>query len=143
MQLLLIGDGPLRLDIKQKVSQLGLSDHVVFAGLRSDVPRLMLSAMDAFVMPSLYEGLGLVLIEAQAAGLPCIFSDVVPHEADLVKPLLQRLSLSQPPAAWADAVLLTRDNLLVPSRESSLCLVEQSPFSIHESLKRLQEIYPT
>lgn len=71
----LIGDGPLRPAIQQKVSRMGLSGHFVFAGLRSDVPRLLTGAADVFLFPSKVEGLGQALVEAQAAGLPCVCSD--------------------------------------------------------------------
>src|SRR5690606_15972476 len=69
---LLVGDGPLRPRIEQQVAQAGLGERVIFAGLRADVPALMTGVMDCFLLPSLFEGLGIVLIEAQAAGLPCI-----------------------------------------------------------------------
>ena len=84
LHLLLVGTGPLRLAIEEAAARLGLTDRVIFAGPRADVPRLMRGAMDVFLFPSLFEGLGLVLIEAQAAGVPCVVSDVVPGEADVV-----------------------------------------------------------
>lgn len=139
--LLLVGAGPLRTAIEKKTVDLGLEDHVVFAGSRSDIPRLMLGAMDVFIFPSRYEGLGLVLIEAQAAGLPCIYSDVVPNEADLMPPLLRRLSLSQPPAAWAEAVLEVRNRNWGEMRATSLSVVENSPFNIISGVCQLEEIY--
>jgi len=97
MRLLVVSDGSLPPQIEQKAIEMGLDKYVIFAGLQSDVPRLMLGAMDTFVFPSLYEGLGLVLIEAQAAGLPYVFSDIVPEEADVIKPLVQQISLSKSP----------------------------------------------
>jgi glycosyltransferase involved in cell wall biosynthesis len=141
MHLLLIGDGSLRSDIEQKVVQMGLSDRVTFAGNRSDVPRLMLKAVDVFLFPSLHEGLGLVLIEAQAAGLPCIFSDVVPEEADLVRPLLQRVSLSKSASIWAEAVRSPRSNASAISQRDALAVVENTPFNIVASVKKLTEVY--
>lgn len=138
--LLLVGDGPLRATIEQKVAQAGLTDRVIFAGIRSDVPRLMLGAMDVLLLPSFYEGLGLVLIEAQAAGLPCIFSDVIPEEADVVKPLVQRISLSQPPSDWVNAIAATKTQLRITQAEA-LKLVEQSPFNIQTSVKELEKLY--
>ena len=80
--LLLIGQGPLMGEIKQKVDSLGISDSVKFLGQRDDVNELY-NAMDLFLFPSLYEGLGMVLIEAQANGLPCIASIEVPKIADI------------------------------------------------------------
>lgn len=141
MHLLLIGDGSLRSDIEQKVVQMGLSDRVTFAGNRSDVPRLMLKAVDVFLFPSLHEGLGLVLIEAQAAGLPCVFSDVVPEEADLVRPLLQRISLSKSASIWAEAVRSARSNASAISQRDALAIVENTPFNIAASVKKLTEVY--
>lgn len=77
IRFLLVGDGPLRGATEQKVQSMRLQDKVIFAGVQADVPRLMLGAMDAFVLPSLHEGLPLTLMEAQAASLPCIYSDVM------------------------------------------------------------------
>jgi glycosyltransferase involved in cell wall biosynthesis len=141
MRLLLVGDGTLRPNIEQKVAEMGLTDHVIFAGTRLDVPRLMLGAMDVFLFPSLYEGLGLVLIEAQVAGLPCIFSDVVPAEADVVKPLMRRLFLSQPASAWAEVILATSETGPGITQAEALMLVEQSSFNIRTTIKDLEKLY--
>jgi len=103
--LLLVGDGVLQDDIKHYVEQLGLSERVVFAGVRSDVSDLMLGAMDVFLFPSRFEGLGLALVEAQAAGLPCVISDVIPKEADVVSKLVRRLPLSCSDDIWADKII--------------------------------------
>jgi glycosyltransferase involved in cell wall biosynthesis len=140
-RLLLVGDGSLHSEIAAKVQQLGLSENVIFAGIRSDVPRLMLGAMDVFLFPSLYEGLGLVLVEAQAAGLPCIFSDVVPQEADIVKPLVKRISLSQSALKWAKEILQQRDAISTINQSEALALVKNSPFNIENSVKQLEKIY--
>lgn len=139
--LLLVGDGPLRADIKQKVAQVGLTDRVFFVGSRPDVPRLMLGAMDVFLFPSLLEGLPLVLLEAQAADLPCIFSDAVTEEVELVKPLMRRISLSQPASDWAEVVLATQDHTWVITHKDALAIVENSPFNIMHSVKALEDIY--
>lgn len=141
MHLLLVGDGPLRPAIEQKVAQMGLADGVVLAGFRLDVPRLMLGVMDVFLFPSLFEGLGLVLIEAQAAGLCCVFSDVVPEEANLVKPLVRRLSLLQPPSVWAEEILAARNAEPGITQPEALALVEQSPFNIRTGVKDLEKFY--
>ncbi|MEG4106150.1 glycosyltransferase family 1 protein [Microcoleus sp. S13_C5] len=141
MRLLLVGEGSLRPNIEQKVLQLGLSDHVIFAGVRPDVPQLMRGVMDVFLFPSLHEGLGLVLIEAQAAGLPCIFSNVVPEEADVIKPLVQRISLSQPVSEWVRVVLQQREMRSTITQSDALAQVETSPFNIETSVKQLESIY--
>ncbi|MHB8841991.1 MAG: glycosyltransferase family 1 protein [Candidatus Aquicultor sp.] len=145
IHLLLIGDGPLRPVIEQKVAKMGLADRVLFAGSRHDVPKLMLGAIDIFVMPSLYEGLGLVLVEAQAAGIPCIFSDCVPGEADIINPLIRRLSLSQPASVWADVILdMLRDMGSVRDasyRHDCFTAIEASPFNIQTGIKLLEAFY--
>ena len=97
--LLLVGDGDLREEMEKKASDLGLTDCVIFTGIRSDVPDL-LQVMDRFVFPSLYEGLPVTLIEAQAAGLPCIVSDSVSAECAKTC-LVDRVSLHEGPTVWA------------------------------------------
>jgi glycosyltransferase involved in cell wall biosynthesis len=79
--LLLIGEGQLKREIQEKVRNLGLQSDVIFTGLRSDVPHLLKGAMNMFLFPSKFEGLGLAVVEAQAAGLKCLVSEEVPHEA--------------------------------------------------------------
>ena len=77
--LLLIGEGALKDDIQEFVNKKGLSEKVIFTGQRTDVEKIM-QAMDIFAFPSLYEGLGMVLIEAQVSGLDVIASDILPIE---------------------------------------------------------------
>lgn len=132
-----VGDGPLRESIERKVESMGLREKVVFAGLRSDVPRVMM-AMDALILPSHFEGLPLVLIEAQAAGLPCYISDVVAKEADIVPELVDRLSISLPPAKWAAEILETKT---FNSREDAYARVKSSPFNIENGVTNLTRIY--
>ncbi|PSB08400.1 glycosyltransferase [filamentous cyanobacterium Phorm 46] len=141
MRMLLLGEGSLRPEIEQKVSELELGDHIIFAGNRSDVPRLMLGAMDAFILPSLHEGLPVVGIEAQAADLPFILSDMITYEVDIVKPLVQRISLLQPASVWADAVLSSRNAASNIVQADSLAILENSPFNITFSVHKITKIY--
>lgn len=104
--LLLAGDGPLREEMQALVMRENLADRVHFLGVRSDIPRVF-SAMDVFVFPSLYEGLGMSLVEAQAAGLPCVCSTEVPPEA-VVSGSVCQLGLNEPLGAWVDAVFQPR-----------------------------------
>jgi glycosyltransferase involved in cell wall biosynthesis len=101
--LLLIGDGHLRATIERKVETLGLSSHVRILGVRSDIPELM-QAMDLFLFPSLFEGLPVVLVEAQAAGLKCIVSDTITKESDITG-RVDFISLNQTPEYWASLIL--------------------------------------
>lgn len=137
---LLVGDGPLRPAIEKKVAELGLADHVIFAGLRDDIPALMQGAMDVFVMPSLYEGLPIVGIEAQAACLPAILSDAITSEIKIAPRLVQQLSLSATVDVWAKAVLEQRS---MPSSVKSAAweCVRQSPFNIDFSVAELTHLY--
>jgi glycosyltransferase involved in cell wall biosynthesis len=139
--LLLVGDGPLRPIITEQVAQSGLTEKVIFAGYRTDVPRLLRGAMDIFLFPSFFEGLGLALVEAQAAGLMCVFSDIVPQEADVVSTLVRRLSLALPASAWAEEILAAREARGIISQPQALAIVEQSPFNILTSVKELEEYY--
>ena len=102
-KLLLVGAGDLEAQIRRKVSQLGLDDAVQFLGVRSDVGRV-LQAADVFLLPSLYEGLGMAAVEAQAAGLPCVVSDEVPRLCDM-SGRVTFLSLGDSPAQWAEQVV--------------------------------------
>ncbi|MFC0333330.1 glycosyltransferase family 1 protein [Paenibacillus sepulcri] len=103
--LVLAGEGELKPGIERKVEKLGLTGHVRFLGVRSDISRL-LQGMDLFLFPSRFEGLPVVLIEAQAAGLRCIVSDAVTTEAD-VTGRLQFVSLQEAPEVWAKRILET------------------------------------
>lgn len=102
---LLIGDGPLKKNIEAQVRALNLESAFRFLGVRSDIAGLMKGAMDVFLFPSRFEGLGLALIEAQAAGLNSVVSEVIPTEVDAIAGAVQRLSLNSSPKSWADAVI--------------------------------------
>ena len=141
MRLLLIGDGPLYPTIEQQVTDLGIADKVVFAGLRADIPRLMLGAMDVFVFPSVYEGLGLVGVEAQVAGLPVILSDTIPEDIEVIHSLIRRLSLSQPVSRWAEAIMEAHGATNKANRPDTLGLLEQSRFNIWRTVKELEGCY--
>ncbi|WP_231891399.1 glycosyltransferase family 1 protein [Paenibacillus swuensis] len=97
--LLLVGEGHLRQSIEDKVSNLGIGDHVRFLGMREDIPRL-LQSFDLFLFPSLFEGLPVVLIEAQAAGLNCLISDTITQECNITG-RVTFADLKQPARHWA------------------------------------------
>ena len=130
--LLLVGVGPLQQAMAQKAVELGVADQVIMTGNRSDVPELM-AAMDVFAFPSLWEGLPMTVVEAQAAGLPCVLSDTITREVD-VSPLVEYLPLGDP-EAWASALLERRARRDV--REE----IERAGFDIRSSAQRLSELY--
>ena len=103
--LLLVGHHLLGSPIEARLHALGLADRVVIAGARDDVPRLMTTAMDVFLFPSHYEGFGLVLLEAQAAGVPRVLTDFLPTEVDVLPALVHRVSLAASAAQWARTTL--------------------------------------
>ncbi|HEY9640573.1 MAG TPA: glycosyltransferase family 1 protein [Coleofasciculaceae cyanobacterium] len=140
---LLIGQGALHSTIQQQVVDRGLEKQFIFAGSRSDVPRLMMGAMDAFIFPSLFEGLGLALIEAQAAGLPCLFSDVIPTEVDAVYPLIHRFSLSKSPSEWAERLLQLKGTHPAISPAEALACIANSPHNFERTLQQLESFYQT
>lgn len=91
--LLLVGDGPLRSAMENKVEDLNLQDKVKFLGVRSDV-NCLLQAIDVFIFPSIYEGLPVTLIEAQGAGIPCLISNTITSEVDMGINLVEYLPLN-------------------------------------------------
>ncbi len=99
-QMVLVGDGPLRRRVMDRSEELNLRSLIADLGVRADVHRI-LQAMDVFLFPSLYEGFGIALLEAQAHGLPCVASTKVPADADAGLGLVTYMDLSAGPTAWA------------------------------------------
>ena len=134
--LLLVGGGEDMPKIQIKAHALGIAEHVRFLGVRSDVADLM-QAMDVFVFPSLYEGLPVTMVEAQAAGLPCLISDKVPPECILTNGLVDVLPLSAEPETWAEKILEKKE---VP-RTDRRSEIAAHGFDITTEAVKLQEFY--
>lgn len=134
--LLLVGGGADVPKIQAKAQELGITERVRFLGVRSDVADLM-QAMDVFVFPSLYEGLPVTMVEAQASGLPCIISDKVPPECILTGGLVNIMPLSASPEAWAEKILALR---AVP-RTDRRAEIAAHGFDITTEAVKLQEFY--
>lgn len=137
-RLMLVGGGSLEPEIRQQAGRLGITDKVIFTGVRSDVNEL-LQAMDAFVLPSHYEGLGIVNIEAQAAGLPCFVSArVVPQEAKVTN-LLQYIPLEAGAKAWAEQIVA---GVIPPEeRRNTTEEVVRAGFDIRTTAAELEKFY--
>lgn len=135
-KLLLIGDGPNRKATEEKVELLKLGQAVIFAGFRSDVPQI-LQSMDVFLFPSLFEGLGIVVVEAQASGLACVVSKEVPGEVKLTE-LVEFASLASSATQWADMVLEKRNRKQRPNTKKVL---SEAGYDIKQSAKELQVFY--
>nr|WP_302706024.1 glycosyltransferase family 1 protein [uncultured Dialister sp.] len=99
-KLVLVGDGILKQNIIEKAKSLNVYDHIIFTGIRNDVPKLLM-AMDALIFPSFFEGMPNVVIEAQGAGLPCLVASTITKECH-VTDLIKFMDLSQPASVWAD-----------------------------------------
>lgn len=106
--LCLCGDGELREEIEKKVMALGLSENVIFKGNIPNVNEYY-QAFDIFVMPSLYEGLPVSGIEAQASGLKCIFADTITRETDIVHENVSFLPITVDPNMWADDIIKLKE----------------------------------
>lgn len=135
-KLLLVGVGPLEADIHAEAERLGLTDRVIFLKNRSDTERLY-AAMDAFAFPSLYEGLGIVLVEAQANGLPCVISERIPREA-VYGENVATVALEDGAEAWADALLECR---AATRSQKGAELTRSAGFDISTVASSLQEFY--
>lgn len=134
--LLLVGGGEGMPKTQAKAQELGIAERVRFLGIRSDVADLM-QAMDVFVFPSLYEGLPVTMVEAQASGLPCIISDKVPPECILTDGLVNIMPLSASPKAWAEKILAMRAIPRTDRREE----IAAHGFDITTEAVKLQEFY--
>lgn len=135
-KLCLVGEGKLENKIKEKVRKLGLNNKVLFLGKRDNVNEL-LQAMDIFVFPSLYEGLGIVLIEAQAAGLPVIKSDKVPNQCVLTNNVYT-VSLKSDVEEWARITLETEKKY---KRENTTQYIIKNHYDILDNAKWLEKFY--
>lgn len=132
-KLLLIGDGPLKKEIEKKVEKLNLNNYVIFVGNTNRVHDYM-SAMDVFLFPSLYEGLGIVLIEAQCSGLRCFSTNKVP---EIVKVTDKINFLELKKEIWIDEL----KNITLAERKEMSVAIKNSGFDILDSVANLENYY--
>lgn len=133
--LLLVGEGAEKDALLDKAREKGIEDKVVFYGV-SDCVEKLLWAMDAFAFPSLMEGLGLVAVEAQAAGLTAVCSEHIPQEAELT-PRFRRIALKCGAQEWAQALLQTENGL----REEGASEVLTAGFDITNTVEMVRKCY--
>ena len=134
--LLLVGEGVTHETIKKKAKQLGLLDKIIFTGTRGDVNKLM-QVMDCFVMPSKFEGLPFVLVEAQCSGLPCVISDTINKNVNITGNVTF-LSLNSEKKRWVDAINM---RLSTYKRKAQSQVIVSKGFSIKESVQYLERVY--
>ncbi|MEV5037243.1 glycosyltransferase family 1 protein [Peribacillus frigoritolerans] len=135
-KLVLVGIGELEQIVKEKVIKLGLEKQVLFLGKRSDVSSLM-QAFDILVFPSLYEGLPVVLVEAQASGMKCIISKDITDEVKITD-LIESISLNEPSNYWAKNVVNYSYGF---ERNDTSKLIEDNGYDIKVEAKRLENLY--
>ena len=129
-----LGDGELRRQVEDAVRAAGIQDNVCFMGNVDNVNE-WLSAMDVLLMPSLFEGLPFVLVEAQANGLPCVVSDTVTREADLTG-LIHYVDLSSPTDIWADSILQHAGK----RNQETAWLLTESGYDIAATAKKVEGV---
>jgi glycosyltransferase involved in cell wall biosynthesis len=137
---LFVGDGPLRSRIQAEARARGLSSRTHFVGTRTDVPRLMRGAMDLYLFPSINEGFGLTLLEAQAAGLRCLVSDGVPREVNCSTGFTEFLPLSAGTDYWAEK-LIAKLSLSRVEGVLALDAASRNKISVQQSVHDLTRLY--
>jgi glycosyltransferase involved in cell wall biosynthesis len=137
----LVGDGPLRSTIEAQIAAGGLANRVHLLGTRLDVPALMQHLFDVFLFPSKWEGLSIVMLEAQAAGLPVICATTISEEAVIIPEIVQRLDLVAPVEDWVRAIRSALELRHRVDRERCLKTLTDSDFNIENSVRRLESIY--
>lgn len=137
--LLLAGEGELMDATRARARELGIIDSVRFLGVRTDVPRLY-NGMDAFLLPSIFEGLGIVFLEAQAAGLPTIGPDIPGARDTVVTDLMTAVKLNQPPEIWADIVLAACEDT---QRRDVTDELRAAGYDVKQQAKELESYYRT
>lgn len=138
-RLLCVGDGPLRENILEQAKGCGVEDKIIITGMQKNVNDY-LAAGDCFVFPSLWEGLPLSLVEAQASGLRCIVSNRITTEAN-VTGKVQYLSLELPVSEWAEQILSVVEYDRAAECEDNIRLIAENGFSIQKNADRLRKIY--
>ena len=139
VKLILVGTSDLRNEIEAKVKDLGIESNVYFTGLRDDISNI-LNNSDLFILPSIYEGLGLVLLEAQASNLPCLVSEAVQPEVDLGIGLVKKLNLSYGAKTWAhEASSLIKENK--NKNINIINAVKEKKYDLNSILNNLLSVY--
>ncbi len=136
-QLVLVGKGELEEEVRQQVSEKNLTEAVTFLGVREDVQRLY-QGMDLFLFPSLFEGLSVVLVEAQTCGLPCLISDTITPENVFVDNVIQK-SLKDPAEEWArsGAKMLTD----YAERSDTTERIQKAGYDMGDLASKLYDVY--
>ncbi|MBJ8075679.1 glycosyltransferase family 1 protein [Bacillus cereus group sp. N12] len=136
---ILVGDGPLRISIELKAKQLGIFENIRFLGVRKDIPRLMKS-FDVFIFPSLFEGFGIVTLEAQSAGVPCVVADTLPNNTDMGLGIMSFVDLDEEIEIWCKEIYkaLLKER---PDREFIINNISKLGFDINDNIYEWLSLY--
>jgi len=141
VKLLLVGTGPLQKKIEKKIVDYNLQDKVLILGNRTDIPNILNDLTNVFLFPSLYEGLGLVMVEAQAAGIPVVCSETIPDEGIIIPELVKKVSLNVPAKEWAKIIINHFEKNKEYSKDYALTQILNSEFNIKSSISKLKELW--
>lgn len=139
VKLILVGTGDFEEQIKEKVRKLGIDSNVYFLGVRDDIPSI-LKSMNLFILPSISEGLGLVLLEAQASQIPCLVSEAIQPEVDLGVNLINKINLSCGKEEWARKafdIIEKNDNKNI----NIVSAVKEKKYDLNSILDNLKVVY--
>ncbi|WP_002146221.1 glycosyltransferase family 1 protein [Bacillus cereus] len=136
---ILVGDGPLKDSIENEAKKLGIYNNIRFLGVREDIPRLM-KVFDVFIFPSIFEGFGMVVLEAQCVGVPCVVSDTIPKSVDMNLEIISFVGLDEKVGKWSDeiykALLKGR-----PEREKIINNIVKSGFDVNSNVLDWLSLY--
>lgn len=127
-----VGNGELKDEIQEEIHRLGLEQNITMLGAQKNIPELLNSA-SIFLFPSIFEGLGIALIEAQAAGLSCLVSDRVPNEVDAGK--CHFMSIDIDPKCWAEKIILLSND------KNEIDSTKLSRFDVKNMVCQMEKIY--
>lgn len=139
VKLILAGDGELRKDMECYAEELGIKENVYFLGIRKDIDKI-LNNLDIFIFPSIYEGLGLVMIEAQSAGIPCLVSEAIQKEADLDIGLVKQINLNDKKELWIKEAFELIENKN-KNKKQILSAIKNKGYDLDNIINKLLEIY--
>lgn len=138
-KLILIGEGELKTEIEELVKKKNLADKVIFTGVRKDINELV-QAIDIIVMPSIYEGLPVTLVEAQAASLPCLITDTITCEVDITE-LIHREKLENLPSVWSRDIAYILKNFNRRKVENIENKIKKKGYAIEATSKQMESLY--
>jgi glycosyltransferase EpsF len=136
---LMVGDGPLKHQVEIESKKLGIHKNIRFLGVRTDIPSIM-KTFDIFLFPSIFEGFGIVALEAQSAGTPCVLSDVIPDSVDMGLGLVTFINLDQGIEVWCEEI---NKGLLINRPENKIIFnqILSKGYDIQNNIKDWLSLY--